>query len=156
MKAEEFSSKLEKIMKELVKEATSKASLEELGEEAAELIKKRTRLGYGITEHGGTKKKLAPLTEKYIKYVRPTKATGPTTKSKSNLTLSGDMLDKIGATVTSDNTVSIGFKDDHASDKAKWVSKLRPFNFLSKPEIAQLKKRLEDKLFKRIRELLAK
>jgi hypothetical protein len=67
MKPEDFAKKLDEIMDELINEATSKESMQELGDEAANLIRKRTRLGYGVESQGGTKARLAPLTEKYQK-----------------------------------------------------------------------------------------
>lgn len=138
------------MMEQLVKEATSPTYLKELGDEAAKLIQKRTRLGYGVAEHGGTKGKFEPLTEPYVK-VRKVKATGPTTPKKSNLTLTGQMLDNITSRVTGNGQVEVGFADADASQKAEWVSKLRPFNNLSKPEIAQLRKKLQDDLSTRLR-----
>ena len=145
MKAEDFSEKLKKMMEALVKEATSPKYLKQLGDEAARLIQKRTRLGYGVAEHGGVKGKFEPLTEPYVKQ-RKTKATGPTTPKKSNLTLTGSMLDAISSRPNGNGSVEIGFTDAHEAQKAVWNSKLRPFNHLSKAEIAQLRKKLQDDL----------
>lgn len=156
MKPEDFDKELERIMRKLLKEATSTESLQELGDDAAELIKKRTRLGYGLSEHGGTKSKLKQLNPKYKKYRQKIDLSSATTPNKSNLTQTGHMLDDIGATVGSNNSVSIGFTDDFANQKAEWVSEDRPFNFLSKAEISQLRKKLQDKLYSRIKELIAK
>lgn len=92
MKSEDFSKNLKKIMDELLRQAEE--SLNDLGNEAAQLIKKRTRLGYGVSEVGGTKEKLEPLSEPYKKQ-RKGKISGPTTPAKSNLTYSGELLDDL-------------------------------------------------------------
>ena len=83
------------------------------------------------------------------------KLSTATTVNKSNLTQKGQMLDNIGATVSGTSSITIGFSDEFARAKAGWVTEGgRPFNFLSKAEISQLKKQLEDKLFTRIKSLL--
>ena len=153
MDPKDFAKALEKAVSEIAKEATSKASLQDLGDEAAVLIKKRTRIGYGLSEHNGTKEKLKPLSAPYKKFRKTTTLSTATNSNKSNLTLTGQMLDNIGATVDGES-VTIGFKDKFASDKAGWVSVLRPFNFLSKAEIAQLRKRLEDRLISKFKDIL--
>jgi hypothetical protein len=156
MKPEDFSKNLNKIMEELLKEATKGDSLKDLGDEAAFLIQKRTRLGYGAAEQGGSKQKLEPLSGPYKKQ-RKSKISGPTTPAKSNLTLSGQMLDNIESFISEDGKVTVGFKEGSvAFDKAKWNSKLRPFNFLTKAEIAQLRKKLEASLGEKLRLIQAR
>ena len=152
MSPDDFEKHLKKLMEALVKEATSPTYLKQLGDEAAGLIRKRTRLGYGVDEHKGNKGKLEPLTDPYVKQ-RKVKATGPTTPKKSNLTLSGSMLDSLSSRANNDGSVEIGFTDAHEAQKAVWNSKLRPFNHLSKAEISQLRKKLQDDLNLKLQKL---
>jgi hypothetical protein len=145
MDAKDFAANLRKMMEKLVEEASSPEYMKQLGDEAASLIRKRTRLGYGVAEQGGNKGKLEPLTEPYVKQ-RKIKATGPTTPKKSNLTQKGDMLDALSSKPNGNGSIEIGFTDAHEAQKAVWTSKLRPFNNLSKAEISQLRKKLQDDL----------
>lgn len=123
---------------------TNKVNLQGTGDFAADLIKKRTRLGFGVDKHGGRKSKLAPLTDAYKKQRKRHKPKGPTTPSKSNLTNTGDMLDDIEAKVETGGDIKIGFSKKKNKDVAKWVSKKRPFNFLSSPELKQIKNYLNE------------
>ena len=115
----------------------------DVGEAAVELIKKRTRLGFGVAEKGGRKKRLDKLSEGYKKSRKRHKPTGPTTASKSNLTRSGGMLDDLEAKEKSDGKIHIDFSSADSQDKAGWVSDDRPFNNLSKAEIKQLEQQLD-------------
>lgn len=132
--------KLSKVRDEVIKD------IEEVGDEAANLIRKRTKLGYGVSEQGGKKKKLTPLSENYIKRRKSFKL-GETTPKRSNLTLSGQMLDDLHAKKKKDNSVEITFKSEEAKDKAKWnTDKGRPFNFLSSSEIKQVREIIQKKI----------
>lgn len=146
---------IDKVMKKLEsikKKLTSKDSLEEIGDEAVVLIKKRTRAGYGVDSKGSTKQKLKKLSTPYINQRKKKKPSGPTTPSKSNLTSSGDMLDDLTPKSPKQGKVEIGFKDKKSRDKAKYVSKDRPFNNLSGPELKQMKafiQKIVNKLLKK-------
>lgn len=145
---------IKKLLAKLVdiqEELTKKSSMEDLGEEAAELIRKRTRLGYGVEKQGGSKKKLKKLSPSYKEMRKKHKPAGPTTAAKSNLTYSGEMLDDLQAVKAKEGTVEVGFKNKDAKDKAGWVSKDRPFNNLSKAEKKQLQQLLKEKLEKAIK-----
>ncbi len=145
--------------------------IEDVGEDAAALIKKRTRLGYGVSEHGARKEKLKPLADSYKKqrrgeitfrkkdgYTYPIKPrekpklSSNTTAKRSNLTYSGEMLDDLHAKKTKTNTVEITFKTKESKKKAEYVSETRPFNFLSSSEIKQIREKIQ----KRIENILKK
>lgn len=135
------------MFKKLIKlrdKMTSKTNLQETGDFAVDLIKKRTRAGFGVSEHGSRKSKLDPLSDSYKKVRKKNKPKGPTTPSKSNLTHSGDMLDDLEAKA-SKGSASIGFSSKKSEDKAEWVSDKRPFNNLSKQEQKQIVQKLDKK-----------
>lgn len=131
----------------------------EVGEEAVTLIRKRTRLGYGVSEQGGKKKRLKKLDEgntkkPYTKRRKNISLSSLTTPAKSNLTQSGAMLDDLEATKTSNGNIEIGFSTELSEDKATWnTDKGRPFNNLSKSEQRQLKDMLTEKLEKILKKL---
>ena len=134
-------------VKKLRKDAADE--LLDLGNEAAELIRKRTRLGYSVAEQGGRKTKLDSLSEGYKANRKRSRPTGPTTPNKSNLTNTGDMLDDLEAKKSSESSVTITFSSKKSKDKAIWVSKKRPFNYLSKAEKKQLIQSLQKRINKK-------
>lgn len=146
MNLKDFPEKLKALMDAVKDKLTSKDSMQELGDEAAQLIKKRTRLGYGLDKQGGVKQKLKPLSESYKRERKATGVASSTSPSKSNLTNTGAMLDNIGATA-SKGKVTIGFDDKFQEQKAEWVAEGgRPFNNLSEAELKQLRDKLEVKI----------
>lgn len=143
MNPNDFSAKLKKLLDAVVDQFTSKDAMQTLGDEAAALIKKRTRVGYGVAGPGATKSKLKPLSEPYKKQRKADGVAATTSPNKSNLTNTGKMLDNIGA-VASKGKVTIGFSDADQEQKAEWVTEGgRPFNSLSDAEIKQLRNKLE-------------
>lgn len=134
--------RLESIKLDLYK----KNNMLELGKEAARLIKKRTRLGWGVSDHEAKKGKLKVLSASYKKARGKKRPKGPTSASKSNLTNTGEMLDSLKASVKKDGQVEIGFSNSDSEKKAGWVSKDRPFNYISSSEFKQLRKFLQEKL----------
>jgi len=149
----ELMKKLEKAREEL------QDNVVEVGNEAADLIRKRTRLGYGVSEQGGKKTRLKKLDDgnpkkPYTKRRRQLELSGNTTPAKSNLTQSGAMLDDLEATKTSKGKAEIDFKTEESKDKAKWnTDKGRPFNNLSKSEYNQLKEIIQKKIEKILKKL---
>lgn len=144
MSASDDIKKAMKALKNIQKEVED--NLIDVGQEAVELIKKRTRLGYGVEDQGKPKTKLKKLSPGYINQRKRNKPTGPSTPAKSNLTYSGDMLDALEAKKKQDNKIEIGFKNSEEEKKAEYVSEDRPFNNLSKAEIKQLQQKLEKAL----------
>lgn len=159
--------KIEKKLKDAIEKLKTPTRLQEIGDFSADLIRKRTRLGYGVDSTGSEKQKLKPLSDSYkqqragkisfitkkakrgnviipIKPKQKPELSESTTASKSNLTNSGQMLDSIKAKVST-NKVSIkptGSRKNSLLNNlevAEFVSKDRPFNNLSNKEIKQLR-----------------
>lgn len=150
----DFKKKLLEIGNKIITESSSNGVLETLGEGANSLIKKRTRLGYGVSSHEGDKERLKPLSDAYKKVRKSHPKSSDTTPAKSNLTRTGEMLDSLDYQV-SQGSVKITFKTQNNVDKAGYVTQGgRPFMNLSKPEINQLKAKLNDLIYERIKNLL--
>lgn len=122
--------------------------LNQLGAFAVELIRKRTQLGYGVRAEGGTKQPLAKLTPKYrarrAGFARLSPLTRP---NKSNLTLTGEMFERLGYTVKGKGqgaSVIIGFKGPHYSGMSAQDladihhSGKRPFMYFTDVELKRL------------------
>lgn len=91
------------------KDAQSRPVYKQLAEELIKIIVKRTRLGYGVDRSLGERSKLKALSPRYIKarkdYLDIDSSTRP---SKSNLTLTGQMLRSIDIIKQDARSVTIG------------------------------------------------
>lgn len=149
----------EKSFNQALNTATNNINMLRMGDFAADLIRKRTRLGYGVDQEGGNKKKLAPLSKNYVKARKNKRISGATSPNKSNLTLTGEMLDDIQTIKASAGSATIGFKDSKNRDKAGYNTEgsknrpPRPFFNLSKQEYLQLKDYVETILNKLLQKL---
>lgn len=90
---------LKNVMKK-IKDATNSAVTAEqlipVGEFAVGIIVKRTRLGYGVDTQFGAKKALKALSNPYKEFRKGFSGLdNRTTPSKSNLTLTGQLLDSV-------------------------------------------------------------
>lgn len=149
----------DKVKLDAVKKVTDsikKNDLQRLGDFVADMIRKRTRLGYGVSETGGERSKLKELkgrpkpyssTIRGREYLKENgELSSLTTPTKSNLTATGRMLDSIkaivrglGVTILIPNSSRPDSKATNR-DIAKWnEEKGRPFFNLSGSEIRQLK-----------------
>lgn len=154
MSAETDIKKMMDKLKKVRDELESKKRMKQLGAKAAELIKKRTQLGWGVDKQGGKKAKLDKLSDGYKKFRKKNKPTGKSTPSKSNLTYSGDMLDDLEAKHAKDNKVTIGFSSTKSEKKAGWAKDGgREFNNLSKSEQKQLEQFLDEELKKILKKI---
>jgi hypothetical protein len=127
--------------------ANSPAHLREVGEHVIQGkqgggLRIRTRLGYGVNEAGGQKSRLKPLTARYIEYRKVFKGLSSETRpGKSNLTLTGSMLDSLKVTSVGTNSLTIeptgtDRKGVSNTNKAAWQQKQgRNFLSLSRQEI---------------------
>lgn len=89
-------SKVTKRIERSLNEVISKKAMTAMGQFATALIVKRTRLGSGVEENFGPKKKLGKLKDNYIKKRGMFSGLSSlTTPKKSNLTLTGQMLDSM-------------------------------------------------------------
>lgn len=100
-------------------EAIKSSALKPTADFLAEIVVKRTRLGYGVDNNYGKKTKLAALSKRYVKSRTMFAGLNPlTTPKKSNLTRTGQMLDSIRAR-TRDGIIIIeptGRRDDGLSN----------------------------------------
>lgn len=121
-------------------------SLKILGEKAAEIVRRRTRLGYGVRRNLAKRFRLSPLSPRYVEKRRHDRAmlSKFTRPGRSNLTLTGEMLDDLGPVKTRLKSVVLGFQSGSAREKAEHVSGRRPFLAMSKLEVKQLR-RFKDK-----------
>lgn len=91
--------RIKKLILEAENDAFSIPNMRGLAQEAAEEIKTRTRLGYGVSKHEGPKAPLASLADSTKDNRKRMKIrgelSGATTVGKSNLTATGQMLDSI-------------------------------------------------------------
>lgn len=84
-----------------IEASLSSSVMRQIGEFACMIIARRTRLGYGVAAMGEKKERLASLDPDYIKLRRELKSAGRaqmsplTTVGKSNLTLTGQLLDSL-------------------------------------------------------------
>ena len=144
--------KLNSIIKKLEKSVQDgiKANvMREVGEFAKDIVVKRTRLGYGVTENLGKREKLAALKGTYVqkrKMFSDLDAT--TTPKKSNLTRTGNMLRSM-AVKSSTGTIQIrpvGKRNIAAAEgnsvpvtyKNGYTKPARIFNRISQPEFNQI------------------
>lgn len=141
--------------------ATKNEELMSVAKFTIDLIVKRTRLGYGVDQNFGTKRKLKPLSEKYKDYRRGFPSLSPTTTpGRSNLSLTGQMLDSMKVMRISNGRATIG---PSGTRKGSFLSNLqvaefqegqgRTFNRISALEFQQVlrfyRKRFGDLLKKR-------
>lgn len=156
-----FSKEINKLAADTIKTLRSdKKLLEDIGSYIEEQIRKRTRLGKGVADQGAKFEKLSPLKRETIERRKALKKsgdlTGPTTPKKSNLTLTGSMLESLGYTVQGNKIIlDIDGKDPSGGDnrkKAEHHNKTRPFLYLSDTEL----KTIERMIRKRALELFTK
>ena len=142
--------RLEKKLKEIAGASAIGGSrfLNELGGYAAEQIRKRTQSGYGVGGEGGSKQRLAGLVPSYIRrrqgFGNLSSLTSP---KKSNLTLTGEMFERIGYKIKGSGagaTVTVGFHGSHYSGlSAQELANIhhgdkRPFMYFTDQELKRL------------------
>jgi phage gpG-like protein len=157
------------IIQQALKSLLSKEYLREIGVEASNLIRTRTRLGYGVEKAGAERQKLAPLkpsTKKRRKKLQLNENTNP---GKSNLTETGQLLSSIAVLEVSKTGVTVGPKGIRTDRKknediAEWLAKgdpsrnrdARPFISLSKVEQKRLKEKVRKDLEKKLKKALVR
>lgn len=140
---------LNKIINKISKtvgQAVVYSNMKKVGDFAALLVVKRTRLGYGVEENFGEKKKLAALSINYVKSRKKNGVDSTTTAKKSNLTRTGQMLKSVKAKYKGQGTIIItptGNRSDGESnvDIAKYNAEREPsrvFNRVSRLEFQQI------------------
>jgi hypothetical protein len=140
-----------------------------IGQEAVKKIKLRTKLGQGVREFGGNPFKFEPLMSAKNNMTgkpstvearkRMTDLSPETSPGKSNLTMTGQMLNSITYTAK-DKMVSIRFDNDFAKKKATWAEDGSPdraprkFFNLSSSEINGMQKIAIDYLKRLIKKII--
>jgi hypothetical protein len=129
-----------------LKESLNNKRTMEIGEFIIEKVRVRTRLGYGVSGNLQPREKLAPLAESTKRIRKGLKKAGElselTTPNRSNLTMTGQMLDSLVVKVISAGKFVIDVtgirkklkKDDLPTNKAvavKVTEEGRPFMFLT-------------------------
>lgn len=114
---------LEIALKKVVRDVNKKSQMQDYGDFTAEMIRKRTRLGYGVTENGAPRTPLAKLAvDTTVRQRRRLKDRGQlsplTSPGKSNLTSTASMLDGIKAERADTGKVQVNVTGRHPSGKA--------------------------------------
>jgi hypothetical protein len=133
--------KFDKKLKKILDEASGPKALDFIGNIAVDIIRNRTREGYGVKKNGGRRQGLADLSRGYIEFRRRNRSrlSAFTSPGKSNLTFTGKMLNGLKFK-RSGNSTTITFDTSRNRKVAGYVSVKRPFLFLSIDEIGQLVK----------------
>lgn len=130
-----------------VADLLNQKQMQDLGEAAVFMIRKRTLNGFGVAKLGSSASRLKPLSDSYKKYrrrnaLRLSPLTSPT---RSNLTFSSEMLASLDVVRTRTGRVIIhptGRRNDGYTNFqiSKFVAKQgRSFNTLSRNELKKLK-----------------
>ena len=134
--------KFDKKMKKSLFKITSRKQMEQLGNLTIGLIHDRTRnSGKGVGKPNGNRTTLKKVSKKYAKWRETFKDKHPKAASglKSNLTLTGDMLDDMQLIDLSKSKFEIGYGDSDNQDKSDYQhAKGRRFLFLGRAELKQL------------------
>lgn len=186
----------ERKFKQTIEEVSKPSNMQELGEEVKSIIKKRTRLGYGVEATGQERVALKALSQSYKEFRKELGATkkskakfkasqlvggesvklsnkdkkraskeskiklsDATSPTKSNLTLTGQLLDSLTVEAGQGQALVTveGIRDDGQSNKEvarKVQEEGRPFLDLAKGDLNQLKVKLSamvNRIFKTLK-----
>lgn len=129
---------------------TDSDQMRDFGNKSIEIIVNRTRYeGKGVPAQFGNRKTLKKVTEKYSKRRAKMKGKHPDAASgrASNLTLTGEMLDKLMVIKATKREVIIGWKQKKQGEKASGqADQGREFLFLGSAEYKELLKDFEKSL----------
>lgn len=139
--------------KEIMEELSRPEKLLYYGKLVAEMIRKRTRLGYGVKDRGEERAKLKDLKPSTIedrkRAQKRGELSGSTIPGRSNLTRSGQLLDSEDATLVGTSVIvgPTGTRNDPKRKNQKSNLDIaryqhlqgRDFNNLSNSEVNQLK-----------------
>lgn len=140
-----FKDKIDKALDELVAPKTLKT----IGDFEAGLVKRRSRLGYGVPQDGGNKVKFADLSPITVASRKKKKLASETTPKKSNLTETGKLLNDLVSKIEGRSTI-IG----HTKDRNKRIGAFhqtgggklpqRRYLGLAKEDIKQITAQMQD------------
>lgn len=156
-----FSQKLGEVLRRAEANLTSRQTLDNIGDKLTDDIKKRTKLGFGVENQGGSQKKfkgLAPSTKKTRKS-QSQKLSSDTSPAKSNLTFTGAMVDSINHESEKGRILIKATGQDEKgiknSDKIKYnAEKGRIIFNLTKGQIRELKDEFQKRLELVVKRLL--
>jgi len=142
----DFAGKIESV----IRDAAAQNALRPVAEKAIDIIRKRTRLGYGVPNSvNGTadRFKLQALSPGYIKLRQKSHLSDQTSAKRSNLTFTGQLLDSLaviriiaGSVIVGPTGTRKGESLTNAQLAGYLAEKGRPFLSLSKPEAEQLRR----------------
>lgn len=148
----DFPKHLKQSLDKAKQELLSPANMQKIGNQIAEQIVTRTRLGNGLDVEQGEPSKLKPLNPKYVEQRKTMQLSELASAKKSNLTQTGKMLSDVIAAVNG-SIIKITFKDPSSKDKAKWnLGMGRTFMNISRVQV----ERLTNDIQKQIRQILKK
>jgi len=146
-KLNDIQKKYEKNFKEIVQVAKSPQFLQPIAVIAADLIRKRTRLGYGVRGEGAERERLKALSPKYVDFRKKNPRLSEfTTAKRSNLTFTGQLLDSLKGRTTTRGIVvyldprRVGSKLTNAQIKDYQEKQGRSFFYLSRTEIINVER----------------
>jgi hypothetical protein len=148
MTPEEWASRLDKALLKISKDAET-TILNNAANSLKDDMQARIRKGFGVSEEGGGKSRFKPLSAGYKKQRASMKLSSTTSKGKSNVTQTGDMIESMSV---KDGQLSITGRDN--IDKAGWVQKDRPFMHASKQETKRVIENIREQIFKLLDKLL--
>lgn len=152
--------RLDVALDKAISRAISKSKMTKYMRALAAIIKKRTRLGFGVAKDGASKKKLKGLSSKYIDKRKKSRLSSQTRPGRSNLTFTGQMLDALTGGGEKEGPGVVFLEENRNDDKknsdiAEWnEDKGRPFLYISKAERKQLEKKVRDDIKKSISKVL--
>lgn len=144
-----------------LKRAGSPENMRKYGEQAAEAIRVRTRLGYGVPKNDAPRKRLKPIAQR----TREKRARNPdlsefTSPNRSNLTETGQLTESIKVKSVSQGKAAVGptgqrrGEDLSNEDLAEYVSDAgRPFNNLSDNENKRIAQSIDRDLQKELKRI---
>ena len=142
MSAKEDLRKFKKSTEKALFKITSVAQMKKLGSLTIKIIQKRTRgAGLGVQGPEGNRTKLKQVTPAYAAWRRKNKNKHRRAARglKSNLTLTGAMLDKLAVTKSTRKKLVIGHKDKlNKAKSAAQHDQGRKYLFLGKVEVREL------------------
>lgn len=148
-------------------EAFPKSYMEKVANDLAAQIKKRTLLGYGVSN--GNQQRLKPLSESYVKQRKRYSGnlSGDTTPKRSNLTATGQLLNairgtgypaKLEITINDRRGRNLSGKSSGITNNKllEYVSADRPFFAITKAESNKLVRELKTQLLATVRKFFGK
>lgn len=115
-------------LKAAVNESRRPDIFKHLGEFSIKLITRRTRLGYGVDEFLAPKRRLKPLSEKYVKQRSKSRLSSFTSPKRSNLTRSAQMIDSLKIIRQTKSSVVIGPTGNRKEDSTITNQEIAQYN----------------------------